>query len=331
MTARQLRPRPTARHRPWRISPGRTAPTIRPPTPTDRRTGRVRSHRTTRRFFQHGKSKKGVLKVVLTSGTCPLPVERDLRHGKLMSEQPLVTVVTATTCNPCVLRAIQSVADQSYSAIQHLVVIDNPDASVEIKAAIRQCNVDVIELPYATGRDRFNGHRIYGASAFLGKGDFFCFLDDDNWFDANHVAALIDVVRRGFTWSFSFRKIVDREGNFVCNDDCESLGTWPSVLSEHDYHIDTSCYFLPRMVALYSGHVWFRSEDADRALVRLLRSQHPSYESSYCYSVNYTAGNTPLSVRKEFFLAGNQIMLEKFQGHVPWIKVESRALGHESQ
>jgi hypothetical protein len=45
-----------------------------------------------------------------------------------MSTQPLVTVVTPTTCDPSVLRAIQSVADQTYDAIQHLIVIDNPDA-----------------------------------------------------------------------------------------------------------------------------------------------------------------------------------------------------------
>jgi len=152
-----------------------------------------------------------------------------------MSTQPLVTVVTPTTCDPSVLRAIQSVADQTYGAIQHLIVIDNPNAPVKIKDAIRQCNVDVIELPYATGKDRFIGHRIIGASTFLGKGDYFCFLDEDNWFDTNHVASLFDVIRSGFSWAFSFRKIVDREGNFICNDECESLGKWPSVLAEDDY------------------------------------------------------------------------------------------------
>ena len=61
-----------------------------------------------------------------------------------MSE-PLVTVVTPTTGDPSVLRAIQSVADQTYGAIQHLVVIDNPHAPAEIKTAIRAHNVDVIE------------------------------------------------------------------------------------------------------------------------------------------------------------------------------------------
>ena len=238
--------------------------------------------------------------------------------------EPLVTVVTPTTGNSCVLRAIESVAVQSYKPIQHLIVIDNPEAPAEIKTAIRQFKVDMIELPYATGKDRFNGHRIYGASAFLGKGDFFCFLDEDNWYDTDHVASLVEVVRRGFAWAFSFRKIVDLEGNFICNDDCESLGKWPSVLGYSDYFVDTNCYFLPRMAAVQSSPIWFRRfrepniPEADRALVSFLRAHNLSYDTSYRYSVNYRVGNTGLSVRKEFFLQGNQRMLQKFQGKLPW-------------
>jgi glycosyltransferase involved in cell wall biosynthesis len=249
---------------------------------------------------------------------------------------PLVTVVTPTTGERSVLRAIQSVADQSYKAIQHLVVLDNPDAPAEIKAAISQYNVDVIELPYATGKDRFMGHRIIGASAFLGQGDFFCYLDEDNWFDTDHVASLLDVIRRGFTWAFSFRKIVDREGNFICNDDCEGLGKWPTFLGPRDYHIDTNCYFLPRLVAVNSSPIWFRRsrqlsisevggglvglQGVDRSLVGFLRHNCPNYETSYCYSVNYRVENTRLSVKREFFLRGNQKMLEKRQGRLPWKK-----------
>lgn len=241
-----------------------------------------------------------------------------------MAASPLVTVVTPTTGDPCVLRAIKSVADQSYKPVQHLVVVDNPEAPAEIKSAIRQHNVDVIELPYATGKDRFVGHRIYGASAFLGKGDFFCFLDEDNWFDTDHIASLIEIVRQGFAWAFSLRKIVDLEGNFICNDDCESLGKWPTVLGENDYLIDVNCYLLPRMAAVASSPVWYRRFrepnvlDADRALRSLLLAQNFNFESSYRYSVNYRAGNTELSVRKEFFLRGNERMLQKFQGSLPW-------------
>jgi glycosyltransferase involved in cell wall biosynthesis len=250
---------------------------------------------------------------------------------------PLVTVVTPTTGNPSVFRAIQSVADQTYKPIQHLVVIDNPDAAAEIKVAIREYNVDVIELPYATGKDNYLGHRIIGASIFLGKGDFFCFLDEDNWFDTNHVASLLDVIRSGFTWTFSFRKIVDREGNFICNDDCESLGKWPSNLSPSDYLIDVNCYFLPRLVAVAASPAWFCRNRGlnilggygpDRALPNFFRSQFPKYEPSYCYTVNYSVENTPVSVKREFFLSGNQEMLEKFQGHLPW-KRENTTVQHQ--
>jgi glycosyltransferase involved in cell wall biosynthesis len=248
-----------------------------------------------------------------------------------MTSTPLVTVVTATTGNACVLRAIESVAAQTYRPVQHLVVIDNPEAPAEIKAAIRRNNVDVIELPYATGKDRFNGHRIYGASAFLGKGDFFCFLDEDNWFDADHVASLFEVVNRGFAWAFSLRKIVDREGNFICNDDCESLGKWPSVLGEHDYHVDTGCYFLPRTLAVQASPIWFRRArqpnvvPADRTIVSFLRSRRVDYDTSARYSLNYRVENTARSVRREFFLTGNQQMMQKYQGRLPWNERALRA------
>jgi glycosyltransferase involved in cell wall biosynthesis len=237
---------------------------------------------------------------------------------------PLVTVITPTTGNSAVLRAVESVAAQTYKSIQHLVVIDNPKMPAEIRSAIRQYRPDIIELPYSTGLNRFNGHRIYGASVFLGKGDFFCFLDEDNWFDSDHVSSLVDVVRQGFAWAYSFRKIVDFEGNFICNDDCESLGKWPSVLGPNDRFIDTNCYFLPRTAAVISSPIWYRQFrepgviEADRALAHFMRTQQPKFETTFRYSVNYRVGNTTFSVRKEFFLEGNQQMLHKYQGRLPW-------------
>jgi glycosyltransferase involved in cell wall biosynthesis len=241
-----------------------------------------------------------------------------------MSASPLVTVITATTGDPRVMQAIESVASQSHQNIQHLVVLDNPQASAGIRTAIRQRGVDLLELPYPTGKDRFLGHRIYGASAFLGRGDFFCFLDEDNWFDPDHVAALLDVTQRGFSWAFSFRKIVDGDGAFICNDDCESLGKWPTILSDQDFLVDTSCYFLPRLIAVQSSPIWYRrfrdppNPDPDRALVEWLRKNTFNYDTSERYSLNYRVGNTANSVHRDFFLAGNQRMLEKHQGKLPW-------------
>jgi glycosyltransferase involved in cell wall biosynthesis len=232
--------------------------------------------------------------------------------------------VTATTGDARVMQAIDSVSAQSYKNIQHLVVLDTPQVPADVKTAIRQQGVDMIELPYPTGKDRFNGHRIYGASTFLGKGDFFCFLDEDNWFDPDHIASLLDVIQRGFSWAFSLRKIVDANGVFICNDDCESLGKWPTILGDEDFLVDTNCYFLPRQIAIQSSPIWYRKfrdpgvQDADRALVAWLLKNTFNCDTSGRYSVNYRVGSTANSVQRDFFLEGNQRMLEKREGKLPW-------------
>ncbi len=195
--------------------------------------------------------------------------------------KPLVTIVTPTTGNPCIARA-----------------------------------------PYATGKERFNGHRIYGASVFLGDGDYFCFLDEDNWFDADHVESLVETAGRGCSWAFSLRKIVDLDGNFVCNDDCESLGKWPSIGGY--YLVDVGCFFLPRPFAVESCPVWFRKGlgsgtlPADRMLTAVLRQHAANFETTGRYTLNYRVGNTAFSARKEFFLRGNEEMLRKLGGKLPW-------------
>jgi hypothetical protein len=244
----------------------------------------------------------------------------------MAGKDPLVTVVTPTTGNTCVMRALESVSRQTHKCIQHLVVCDGAELQPELKKQIHQYNVDVIELPYATGTDRFNGHRIYGASVFLGKGDFFCFLDEDNWFEPDHVTALLELIGSGgkIDWAFSLRKIVDADGSYVCNDDCESLGRWSSIIADSDFLVDVGCFFLPRLIAIQTAPIWYRKArergvaEVDRLLTAILRANRPNYETTGLYTLNYRAGNTALSARKEFFLQGNERMRRKFNGQFPW-------------
>ena len=82
--------------------------------------------------------------------------------------KPLVTVITPTTGAPYLKQAIRSVASQTYTNIQHLVVVDGEHEEAdniifECKSEINGSDIDAIYLPYATGIDRYNGHRIYGA------------------------------------------------------------------------------------------------------------------------------------------------------------------------
>ena len=222
----------------------------------------------------------------------------------------MVTVVTATTGAVHLTDAIDSVKNQTYPNIQHLIFIDgNPDA---LQICKKYNNLDVIELPYSVGADRFNGHRMYGASAFLAQGEFICFLDEDNWLEPNHISSLMQVMKSGVRWAYSLRRIIDKDGQFVCNDDCESLGKWPTCLGDQDYLIDVGCYFFPKELALQLSPIWYRKArepgviEIDRALLDILKKNNTLFDSSGQYTLNYRTGNTSLSVRKEFFIQGNQ-------------------------
>ena len=247
----------------------------------------------------------------------------------------MITIVTATTGREQLVRCVKSVKDQTYQNIEHIVVADGPDATHRVYDLIDNAGMPdpthLIGLPKSVGKDRYNGHRIYGAGTFLMDGDYIIFLDDDNWLEPTHVENCLRACHLanpiyGFSWAFSFRNIVDRAGNFLCQDNCESLGKWPSIIHPQDYFVDVNCYFLPRNMAVVMAPVWFckfrepGQPEIDRKMMAFLRQHFPAYESTYKYSVNYTVGNTDLSVTPDFFVQGNAAMLQRYNGNLPWVK-----------
>lgn len=233
-----------------------------------------------------------------------------------------VTIITATTGTNYLEQNIESVAKQTYKDIQHLIVVDGDHHYKKAKKHIVKNN-DVIVLPYATGTEQYNGHRIYGGCTYLAKGDYLIYLDEDNWLEPNHVESLIDCIDDG--WACSLRKITDMEGNFICNDDCESLGNWESVLG--DLFVDVNCFFLPKRIALQLTPLWYRrarhpndQPEVDRVLTYTLKHNKIKCTVSGEYTINYRAGNRADSVQAQFFLEGNRIMNKKYNGNLPWSK-----------
>ena len=237
-----------------------------------------------------------------------------------------VTVITPTTGTRYLQQNLESVAAQTYSNLTHLVVSDGPDPEDKIRDKVKSFDrTTFLALPHNTGHSGYNGHRIYGAMTYLAEADYVCFLDEDNWLDPNHVEDLVKVTDDRYEWAFSFRKIVDSEGNYICNDDCESLGLWPTCLSEEEYFLDTGCYFLPVNLAVQISSAWYRrarhpddQPEMDRLIMYYLRQYDFSYQGSMQYSLNYRVGNRPDSVKSEFFLRGNEIMKQKYNGNLPW-------------
>ena len=240
--------------------------------------------------------------------------------------KPLITVITPTTGNPIARQAIESVQKQTYDNIQHLLVVDGPARDQKfLDDVLEGANVDLVKLPYSTGKDNYNGHRIYGAMTYLANGDYLCFLDEDNWFENDHVESLVKVLEKGNQWAYTLRRIFDQEGNYICNDDCESLGKWTSIIN--DNFIDVNCYMIPKQAALGFSPYWYRrarhpqeQPEVDRILSKFTMENMKNFDCSYDYTVNYRVASRADSVQAGFFLKGNENMINKYDGKLPWRK-----------
>src|SRR5688572_21615021 len=115
-------------------------------------------------------------------------------------------VITPTIGNPGLEDAMNSVRKQSYSNIVHLVVVDGKqyeNSVLEILKKIPDYNYELVIFPWNTGANQWNGHRIFAAFGFLINEDYVLFLDDDNWFEEDHVSSLINCIKNNqLDWAY---------------------------------------------------------------------------------------------------------------------------------
>jgi tetratricopeptide (TPR) repeat protein len=239
-----------------------------------------------------------------------------------------VSVITPTIGGSQLRRAINSVQSQSYAKLEHIIVVDGPHGAKAAKTAIparprHPCHL--IQLPFNTGRDGFNGHRIYGAAVFLANGRYVAFLDEDNWFEPHHIALLMERIEsKGLEWSYALRNIVDRDGRFLMRDNCESLGRWSPFDEPGKHLVDMNCYMLRRDIAIALSPVLHRRFPDERGpdfiLCELLLERRKRFETTGRFTVNYTVESTPNSVNAALFLAGNDAMRRRYRRGFPWTR-----------
>jgi len=227
-----------------------------------------------------------------------------------------VAIVTPTIGSKYLKQCLESVQNQTYKDIVHYLYLDGEGVIVDGNLS-RSVPVRTIKLEENVGKGWY-GHRVYAACSYLVNADIICYLDEDNWLEPNHVQAIVDTIKQGNDWAYSLRKIYNKEGEFLYEDNCESLGKWPVYFNEQTFHIDTSCFGVKRDVAVRIGHAWYGQWGADRQFFTALRQYFPRFdctgESTSCYRLD---GN-PNSVTPEFFRDGNQANERKYGGNYPW-------------
>ena len=229
-----------------------------------------------------------------------------------------VAVVTPTIASEHLAKCIDSVDKQTYEDLTHYIFIDG--CQYEPKAReilVGSSKTRMIELEENVGKGWY-GHRAYAACSFLVNADVICYLDEDNFFEPNHIETVVKKLQEGNDWVYSLRKVVDKDGKFLCDDNCESLGKWPVYFNSEVFHIDTSCFAVRRDIAVHIGHAWYGQWGADRQFFGALKKYFTKFDCTNQYTTNYRLDGNENSVNEEFFIEGNKINSEKYQGNFPW-------------
>jgi glycosyltransferase involved in cell wall biosynthesis len=247
--------------------------------------------------------------------------------------EPSAVVVTPTIGKDTLEDCVASVIKQTYNSVDHLLVVDGADHSIPWHKWSEIPNIYVIDLPWNVGADGFYGHRVYAAISHLVNHDYVLFCDEDNWYDPSHVETCIkECNHNDLSFTHSLRRIHDKDGNYLIDDNCESLGRWPiygkSNPNNDNYLIDTSSYCFKRDWLLNFGHIWHYGWGGDRRFLNAVWRQfkQENWRTTGRYTLNYRLDGNPNSVNKEFFEKGNEEVSKLITqvGDYPWVRQDER-------
>jgi len=243
---------------------------------------------------------------------------------KLIIEKSVI-VITPTIGSPKLADAVESVANQTYKNLKHLIVVDGTEyfnSAIDNIPFGKDTNIQILPLPYNTGANGFYGHRIYAGVPHLLNADYIFYLDEDNWYDPDHVASLVEVLDRGNDFAHSLRKIYKPDKSFVADDNCEALGKWPIYFSHKDpqYLVDTSSFAFNRNFLQQTCHLWHSGWGGDRRYLYSVLAQNPKWDTNRKHTLCYRLDGNPGSVNADFFIKGNEEQMKHYNGELPWLK-----------
>lgn len=238
--------------------------------------------------------------------------------------KPTVTVITSTIGRPELKQCIESVRAQTYKA-RHVVYVNGPSFHEPAREILdRYTDVHGIYVPEDTGDYGRGGSMadVFAAAPFLTRSDWVFFLDDDNFYEPNHIESLMSLaVKHDLKWAYSLRRIVDKDGAYVCDDDWCSLGHWPSM-GNPIHLVDNSCYAVERRLAQRMSLAWtVRPFIADRCFFMALKESGARSGCTGLSTVNYRTGTgTATDDREAYLRMANQMRATMPWGGFPWRK-----------
>ena len=182
-----------------------------------------------------------------------------------------VAVVMPTILRPCVGAAVESVFRQTFPGrIQLLIGVDKAaEPSTLLEAAIERrpghVSALVLALPYSTSLRHGGVHTALDGGAlrtllsFAANARYVAFLDDDNTFEPDHLASLLEAIR-GKAWAYSLRMLVDeRTGEALGVDRWDSVGVDRGRFAQQGGFVDTNCLLVDKIATARALGRWAES------------------------------------------------------------------------
>jgi len=201
-------------------------------------------------------------------------------------------VIMVTVLRSSLATALESIYRQQFDGtIQILVGIDKAAGPVEpllevLRARPRNVSALVLDPGYSTA-ERHGG--LYSASdggalrtvlSYLANSPRLAYLDDDNQWLPNHLAALSAAID-GFDWAWSMRTFVDeRDGRELCVDQWDSTGPGRGLRKASlGGFVDVNCLMVDKLRAPEVAPLWTMpltgwKATADRRVFVQLRERH---------------------------------------------------------
>jgi GT2 family glycosyltransferase len=106
-----------------------------------------------------------------------------------------IAVVTSTRGRPTIRQAIDSVKAQTRGA-RHYVFAHGKDCWDAVSANTEGSDVDVVYLPVANGGGGYAMAPVYAAAPYLVGEDLIFFLDDDNFYEPDHIESITTLIEQ---------------------------------------------------------------------------------------------------------------------------------------
>lgn len=236
-----------------------------------------------------------------------------------------VAVVTSTIGRRHLVQCIESVLAQTRKAHHYIFVhgkkynYKGQEVPIDV-TSLKDYPVTVVELPFNNGDNGFGMAPVYAAAPYIVREEVICYLDDDNFYDSDHIETNVGFMQEnGLDWAYALRRIVDKDGTYVCDDLTESLGVYANCHATR--LVDNSCFIVKTKTAQRYCYGWMQPIISDRGFLLELMTHGLKCGGAGKTTVNYRIsedGSNPDGAR--YFLHWNRIQKHKYQDVYPWMK-----------